>query len=89
MLTWVRDEAWTEHSKGIESCSVEDHRLLSCAAAGKTNQEIAQELKIPLGIVAARLQRIYKRLRITRRSEAAGYFVRLEKGSLERTRVPH
>lgn len=50
--------------------------------SGKTNKAIAQDLNGAPGVVATRLQRIYKRLKISRRSEAARYYVQLEK-------VPH
>jgi two-component system response regulator DevR len=89
VLTWVRDGKWAAQGKGIADLSVEDQRLLSFVAAGKTNKAIAQELKVPPSIMAARLRKIYKRIKITRKSEAAGYFVRLDKGSFEHTTVLH
>ncbi|NJL17495.1 MAG: hypothetical protein HC938_10115 [Nitrospira sp.] len=36
--------------------------MLSLVAAGKTNREIAQELQIAQTVIAARLQKLYKRL---------------------------
>jgi two-component system response regulator DevR len=89
VLMWVRDRMWAAQPKDIEGCSADDERLLACVAAGKTNKETAQELNISLNVVNARLQRIYKRLRISRKSGAASYFVRLEKGSLRDTNRFH
>lgn len=80
VLMWVRDETKAARRENLEGCSAEDRILLSCVAAGKTNKEMAQELNISLNVVNTRLQRIYKRLRISRKSGAASYFVQLEKG---------
>lgn len=89
VLMWVRDRTCAAQHKDIEGCSTEDERLLACVAAGKTNKETAQELNISLNVVNTRLRRIYKRLRISRRSGAASYFVQLEKGSLKDTNRFH
>lgn len=78
VITWVRDGGWGEQKRGQDSCSKDDLQLLSFVALGKTNKEIARELNVALNVVGTRLQKIYKRLRITRRSEAARYYVRLE-----------
>jgi two-component system, NarL family, response regulator DevR len=79
VITWVRDGGWAERERGEDSCSKDDLQLLSFVASGKTNKEIAQELHIAPSVVTTRLQRIYKRLRISRRSEAARYYVHREK----------
>jgi two-component system response regulator DevR len=79
VITWVRDGAWATQEMDKNTCSKADLRLLSIVASGKTNKEIAQELNVAPHVVAARLQKIYKRLKITRRSQAARYYVRLEK----------
>lgn len=79
VIEWVRDGRWAPQESFKDSCSREDLEMLSFVAAGKTNKEIAQELHVAPAAVTARLQRIYKRLRISRRSEAARYYVQLEK----------
>lgn len=89
VLTWVRDGIWTAGREDFEGCSVEDRRLLSFVAAGKTNKEMAQEFNISLNAVNARLRRIYKRLKISRKSGAARYFMQLEKGPLRDTNIVH
>jgi two-component system response regulator DevR len=89
VLRWVRDETRTARREDIEGCSAEDRRLLSFVTAGKTNKEIARELNVSLCVVMARLRRIYKRLRISRKSGAVSYFVQLEKGSSRGTNFSH
>lgn len=81
VITWVRDGGWIERERGQDHCSKDDLQLLSLVATGKTNKEIAQELNVLPSVVGTRLQKIYKRLRISRRSEAARYYVQLEKAT--------
>jgi two-component system response regulator DevR len=78
VITWVRDGGLAGQERIPYSCSKDDRQLLSLVALGKTNKEIAQELTLAPRVVATRLQRIYKRLKISRRSEAARYYVQLE-----------
>ncbi|MEQ1680749.1 MAG: response regulator transcription factor, partial [Nitrospira sp.] len=78
VITWARDGALAGQERIPYSCSKDDRQLLSLVALGKTNKEIAQELNLVPRVVATRLQRIYKRLKISRRSEAARYYVQLE-----------
>jgi two-component system, NarL family, response regulator DevR len=80
VITWVRDGGRSARESGKGNCSPDDLQLLSHVASGKTNKEIAQELNVAPNVVATRLQKIYKRLRISRRSEAARYYVHIEKG---------
>lgn len=78
VIQWVRAGVLTAPPATVEGCPEDDLRLLSHVAAGKTNKEIAQELNVAPRVVATRLQRIYKRLRISRRSEAASSFTKHE-----------
>lgn len=82
VITWVRDGAQAGQERIQYRCSKDDRQILSLVALGKTNKEIAQGLNLAPRVVATRLQRIYKRLKISRRSEAARYYVQLDK-------VPH
>lgn len=59
-----------------------DRRILSLIAAGQSNKEIARELNVTPGAVTARLLAVYKRLKISRRSEAVRYFVQWEQDCL-------
>lgn len=79
VIAWVRDGGGVAGEKTESSCSREDRQLLSFLASGKTNKEIAQALHISPSAVNSRLQKLYKRLRISRRSEAARYFAQVEK----------
>jgi two-component system response regulator DevR len=80
LLAWVRDGKRTAPRERVEDCSNADRRILSLIAAGKNNKEIARELNVTPSAVTARLRAVYKRLKISRRSEAVRYFVQWEKG---------
>lgn len=79
VIGWLRDGSKPTLGGSKPTWSREDLRLLSLIASGKTNKEIAQELNILPTMVASRLQKVYKRLRISRRSEAARYYADLER----------
>lgn len=89
VITWVRDGGGIGQERRLESCSKDDLQVLSLVATGRTNKEIAQELNIAASVVATRLQKIYKRLRISRRSEAARYYVHLENTMHGIERISH
>ncbi len=89
LLAWVRDERGTAQRERMEDGSSVDFRVLSLVAAGKSNKEIAQELNVTLSVVMGRLRAVYKRLNISRRSEAAKYFVQWEKGLSGHTNLSH
>ncbi|MBX3305921.1 MAG: response regulator transcription factor [Nitrospira sp.] len=76
VMTWIRDGAQGTRRQSIEDCSKSDFEVLSHIAAGKSNKEIAQELHATPARIASRIQAIYKRLKISRRSEATSCFVR-------------
>jgi two-component system, NarL family, response regulator DevR len=79
VIQWIRDGSRPGRDQWKEVCSREERTLLSLVASGKTNKEIGQELNVAHTVVASRLQKIYKRLRISRRSEAARYYIDLER----------
>jgi two-component system response regulator DevR len=76
VIRWVRDRAKASRPQNIEDCVEADFEVLSLIAAGKSNKEIAQELQATPAKIASRIQAIYKRLKISRRSEATSCFVR-------------
>lgn len=82
LLAWIRGGRRIAQRERMEDCSSIDLRLLSFLAAGKSNKEIAREMNITPTAVAACLRTIYKRLNVSRRSEAVRYVVQREKGSL-------
>ncbi len=79
LIQWLRDGSTSGQEQWKETCSREERHLLSLVASGKTNKEIGQELNVAHTVVAARLQKIYKRLRISRRAEAARYYINFER----------
>ncbi|CUS32685.1 response regulator [Candidatus Nitrospira nitrificans] len=85
LLAWVRDGKRTAPRERVENYSNADRRVLSPIAAGQSNKEIARELNITPSAVTVRLRTVYKRLKISRRSEAVRYFVQWEKGLSGRT----
>ena len=81
VIGWLRNGSTPIPEKPQPTCSNEDLKILSLVASGKTNKEIGHELNVPSTVVASRLQKIYKRLRISRRSEAARYYADLDRKS--------
>lgn len=81
VMAWVREIGEHSSSQSTENWLKEDIQLLALIAQGNTNKEIAQALGVTRGVVSARLQKIYRRLNISRRSEAASYFVQRESGA--------
>ncbi|MDH4155544.1 MAG: response regulator transcription factor [Nitrospira sp.] len=78
LIRWLRDDTKPGQEQWKETCSREERYLLSLVASGKTNKEIGLELNVAHSVVASRLQKIYKRLKISRRAEAARYYTDLE-----------
>lgn len=85
LLAWVRDERGTAQRERREEGSRVDLRILALVAAGKSNKEIAQELNITPSAVTACLRAVYKRVNISRRSEATKHFARWEQGTSRET----
>lgn len=79
IITWVREGSGTLY-KTMEGCRREDLKVLSLVAAGMTNKEIAQELNMAVSTATTCLRKIYKRVRVSRKAEAARYFAQAEKG---------
>jgi two-component system, NarL family, response regulator DevR len=82
ILKWMRDDTSPLQRNRSRSPSESDMRVLSLIAEGKSSKEIAGQLNVTPGVLKARLRGIYRRLNISRRSEAASYFVRWEQGAL-------
>ena len=79
VISWVRDQTGELRRARWRECSQVDLRMLASIAAGKSNKEIAQRLKITPGVLGSRLRRLYKRLNISRRAEAAMHYVEWRK----------
>lgn len=82
LLVWIRDGRLTAQQDRMEDCSRSEMRLLSLLADGKSNKEIAQALNVTPSAVTARLRAVYKRLHVSRRSEAVRCFIQWEQSAL-------
>ena len=82
ILKWIRDHKRAAQGRRSNSRSASDTRVLSLIAAGYSNKEIARQLNVTPGVLLSKLRGIYRRLNISRRSEAASYFVRWEQRAL-------
>lgn len=78
LMAWIREIGTHPRSPSKADWSQDDVQLMALIAQGKTNKEIAQEISVTRGVVSARLQKIYRRLRMSRRSEVANYFIQRE-----------
>ena len=79
VIAWVRELGRGRRIQGLIDCSQNDLRVLALMSAGKTNKQIAQQLKISPGSLSTRVRALYKRLNISRRSEAAKYYAEWRK----------
>lgn len=75
IISWVREQAGHMRFQRLNECSQDELRLLALISAGKSNKEIAQQLRISPGKLGTRLRVLYRRLDVSRRAEAAKYFV--------------
>lgn len=76
-LARLADVAETkEHNKRADGLSRRERQILTCAAAGKTNREIADELVISDKTVERHLSNIYRKLGLHNRAAATAYAFR-------------
>jgi DNA-binding NarL/FixJ family response regulator len=62
--------------KGDNTLSEQEERVLALVAEGRTNKEIAASLNLSDKTVRNYLTNVFKKLRITRRAQAAAFFVK-------------
>ena len=74
-LRWLRGFA-TGQDQPSEKLSAQEERVLALVAEGKTNKEIASELNLSDKTVKNYLASVFQKLRITRRAQAAAFFVK-------------
>jgi two-component system response regulator DevR len=74
-LRWVRGFA-TGADRPDEKLSTQEERVLALVADGKTNKEIAMEMGLSDKTVKNYLASVFQKLRITRRTQAAAFFVK-------------
>ncbi|MCX7622504.1 MAG: helix-turn-helix transcriptional regulator, partial [Thermomicrobium sp.] len=65
--------------------SARERRILELLARGASNKEIAQELGIREGTVRTHLERLYRKLGVRSRTEAAAWYWRMVAGREERS----
>ena len=65
----------TPSTNKLGSLSPQERRVLALVAEGKTNKEIGQALGLSDKTVKNYLSNIMEKLQVTRRSQAAAYFV--------------
>ncbi len=75
-LQWLRGLAAGEKMPGRDSFSEQEEQILALVAEGKTNREIAASLNLSGKTVKNHLTTIFKKLRVTRRAQAAALCVK-------------
>ncbi len=75
-LRWLRGLGNGPQLPGIEQLSAQEQRVLALVAEGKTNKEIATALGLSDKTVKNYLANVFQKLRITRRAQAAAFFVK-------------
>lgn len=75
-LRWLRSLGNGPQLPGIEQLSAQEERVLALVAEGQTNKEIANALGLSDKTVKNYLANVFQKLRITRRAQAAAFFVK-------------
>lgn len=79
IIEWIKERGGGAQFQRLNECSRQDLHVLALMSAGKTNKQIAEELKISLGKLSTRVRVLYKRLDISRRAEASTYYIEWRK----------
>ena len=64
----------TEHRKRIAQLSERENQVLGLIAEGKTDKEISSEIHLSANTVRTYIQRIYSKLELKNRTEAANFY---------------
>lgn len=75
-LGWIRSLGTTPQISGTDPLSAQEERVLALVAEGQTNKEIATALNLSDKTVKNYLSNVFQKLRITRRAQAAAFFVK-------------
>lgn len=76
LITQLQPQKGEEPPPPEDQLSPRDERILALVAEGMTNKEIARELGLSDKTIKNLLSVIFQKLRISRRSQAAAFFVR-------------
>ena len=79
VLNGMRSTSSPDEQSRYGLLSEHERRMLALLAEGKTNKEIASNLKLSEKAVKNRLTKVYQKLQVTRRSQAAALFARRTK----------
>src|SRR5262249_19221210 len=74
--TWVKSLSRYDQLSSIPSISPQEQRLLPLIAEGHTNKEIAEAMHLSEKTVKNYLANLFSKLHISRRSQAAAFYVR-------------
>jgi len=75
-LRWLRGLHDLPAASGTDQLSSQEERVVALVAEGKTNKEIAVTLGLSDKTVKNYLANVFQKLRITRRAQAAAFFVK-------------
>lgn len=75
-LKWLRGVHDLPAAPGTDQLSTQEERVVALVAEGKTNKEIAVSLGLSDKTVKNYLANVFQKLRITRRAQAAAFFVK-------------
>ncbi len=75
-LRWLRGLHDLPATPGTDQLSSQEERVVALVAEGKTNKEIAAALGLSDKTVKNYLANVFQKLRITRRAQAAAFFVK-------------
>lgn len=75
-LRWLRGLHDLPATSGTDQLSSQEERVVALVAEGKTNKEIAVTLGLSDKTVKNYLANVFQKLRITRRAQAAAFFVK-------------
>ncbi len=75
-LRWLRGIHDLPATPGTDQLSSQEERVVALVAEGKTNKEIAVALGLSDKTVKNYLANVFQKLRITRRAQAAAFFVK-------------
>jgi DNA-binding NarL/FixJ family response regulator len=75
-LRWLRGLHDLPATSGTDQLSSQEERVVALVAEGKTNKEIAAALGLSDKTVKNYLANVFQKLRITRRAQAAAFFVK-------------
>lgn len=79
-LKWLRGVHDLPATPGTDHLSHQEERVVALVAEGKTNKEIAVALGLSDKTVKNYLANVFQKLRITRRAQAAAFFVKRQGG---------